>query len=177
MPKLAGVVCAEQYRSSVDTVVVEGHSDSTPYRGMTLEESQALNLKLSQDRAMEVVQKSLVYLSGAPGERGCLLEKLSANGRGEQDLEATADKSRRVVLKIRVNSAHGLELMRALRAKREMPPAPVAPPTADPGRGASSRLTEPLAAHTATAGELSALRGRNQRLPGVCPEKNAAAGH
>lgn len=141
MPKLAGVVCADQYRSSVDTVIVEGHSDSTPYRGMTLAESQALNLKLSQDRAMEVVQKSLVYLSGAPGERGCLLEKLSANGRGEQDLEATADKSRRVVLKIRVNSVHGLELMRALRAKREMPPAPVLPPQPTP---AAARVVELL---------------------------------
>ena len=137
MPKLAAVVCADTYRSSVDTVIVEGHSDSAPYRGISVAESQALNLKLSQDRAMEVVQKSLISLSGAPGERGCLLEKLSANGRGEQDLEATADKSRRVVLKIRVNSVHGLELMRALSAKREAPrfspafPSPAAAEAAD----------------------------------------------
>lgn len=127
MPKLAAVICAETYRSSVDTVIVEGHSDSTPYRSMTMAESQALNLKLSQDRAMEVVQRSLIALAGEPGDRGCLLEKLSANGRGEQDLATTADKSRRVVLKIRVNSVHGLELMRALKAKREAPPAPVVP--------------------------------------------------
>jgi hypothetical protein len=67
-------------------------------------------LKLSQDRSMEVVKKTLLYLGDSPKERACLLEKLSATGRGEQDLEATADKSRRVVFKIRINSSLGPEL-------------------------------------------------------------------
>ncbi len=129
MPKLAGILCADKYRKSIDSVIVEGHSDSTPYRGASLVQSQSLNLKLSQDRAMEVVQKTLHYLENAPAERGCFLEKLSATGRGEQDLEATADKSRRVVLKIRVNSMRGPELMRALGARKEQhtPPANLEP--------------------------------------------------
>jgi uncharacterized protein (UPF0548 family) len=58
--------------------------------------------------------KTLLYLQDAPKERGCLLEKLSATGRGEQDLEATADKSRRVVFKIRVNSSLAPQLAKDL---------------------------------------------------------------
>jgi flagellar motor protein MotB len=113
-PVLARVLCDDRYRGSLENVIVEGHSDSAPYRGASLEESQQLNLKLSQDRSMEVVKKTLLYLQGSPKERGCLLEKLSATGRGEQDLETTADKSRRVVFKIRVNSSLGPALARDL---------------------------------------------------------------
>src|SRR5437879_8712819 len=54
---LASILCSDTYRDSLENVIVEGHSDSTPYRGATLEESQQLNLKLSQDRSMEVVKK------------------------------------------------------------------------------------------------------------------------
>jgi flagellar motor protein MotB len=104
-PTLARILCNDKYLDSLENVIVEGHSDSTPYRGASLEQSQQLNLKLSQDRSMEVVKKTLLYLEASPKERGCLLEKLSATGRGEQDLEATADKSRRVVFKIRINSS------------------------------------------------------------------------
>jgi chemotaxis protein MotB len=111
---LAKVLCDDKYRDSLENVIVEGHSDSVPYRGASLEESQQLNLKLSQDRSMEVVKKTLLSLQGSPKERGCLLEKLSATGRGEQDLEATADKSRRVVFKIRVNSSLGPALAKDL---------------------------------------------------------------
>lgn len=113
-PTIANILCSDKYRDSLENVIVEGHSDSTPYHGATLEESQQMNLKLSQDRSMEVVKKTLLYLSGSPKERACLLEKLSATGRGEQDLEATADKSRRVVFKIRVNSSLGPELAKQL---------------------------------------------------------------
>lgn len=111
---LARVLCSDAYRDSVENVIVEGHSDSTPYRGASLEESQQRNLKLSQDRSMEVVKKTLLDLQDQPKERGCLLEKLSATGRGEQDLEATADKSRRVVFKIRVNSPLAAQISKDL---------------------------------------------------------------
>ena len=113
---IANILCSDKYHDSLENVIVEGHSDSAPYRGATLEESQQMNLKLSQDRSMEVVKKMLLYLNGSPRERACLLEKLSATGRGEQDLESTADKSRRVVFKIRVNSSLGPELAKTLSA-------------------------------------------------------------
>ena len=113
-PTLAKVLCSDAYRGSLENVIVEGHSDSTPYRGASLEESQQRNLKLSQDRSMEVVKKTLLDLQDSPQERACLLEKLSATGRGEQDLEATADKSRRVVFKIRINSSLAPQLAKDL---------------------------------------------------------------
>ncbi len=117
VPRLAEVLCNKKYRGSIQSVIVEGHSDNTPYRGATAEESQAQNLKLSQDRSMEVVSKTLLSLQDRPMERGCFLEMLSATGRGEQDLQATADKSRRVMFKIRVNSGAGAELEKLFRGK------------------------------------------------------------
>jgi flagellar motor protein MotB len=114
MPQLAEVLCADEYRNAVEAVVVEGHSDNAPYRGATHEESQARNLRLSQERSMEVVEKTLTSLPAESGLRNCLLDKVSASGRGEQDLEQTADKSRRAVIKIRVNATHAGALAGAI---------------------------------------------------------------
>lgn len=102
IPDLAEVLCSDQFRSSIESIVVEGHTDTQPYAGRTAEESQSLNLKLSQDRSMVVVKNALADLSSMETKRNCFLEKLSASGRGEQEQEATPDESRRVILKIRV---------------------------------------------------------------------------
>jgi len=102
IPHLAEVLCGDQFRSSIESIVVEGHTDTQPYVGHTAEESESLNLKLSQDRSMVVVENALADLSSMETKRGCFLEKLSASGRGEQEQEPTADESRRVILKIRV---------------------------------------------------------------------------
>jgi len=128
MPKLAAAICADKYRTAVESVVVEGHSDSAPYRGASAEESQARNLRLSQERSMEVVEKTLLTLSGNSASRSCLLEKISASGRGEQDLAETADQSRRAVIKIRVNAAHGADFAAAAEAT-VVPPAVAPIPT------------------------------------------------
>lgn len=129
MPKLTETLCASNYRGAIESVIVEGHSDSEPYRGATPEESQARNLKLSQERSMEVVEKTLSALAGRPGLRSCLLEKISATGRGEQDLAETADKSRRAVIKVRVNANHAMDLANAMVAERVMPLPASAVPT------------------------------------------------
>jgi outer membrane protein OmpA-like peptidoglycan-associated protein len=102
IPDFAGVVCSDQFRSSIESIVVEGHTDTHPYLGRTAGESENLNLKLSQDRSMEVVKNALADLEGMESDRACFLEKLSASGRGAQEQEATPEESRRVILKIRV---------------------------------------------------------------------------
>jgi chemotaxis protein MotB len=102
VPHLAGTLCSGAFRSSVESVVVEGHTDSQLFVGGSAEDSRNLNLKLSQDRSMEVVKSLLANLAGMPAERACFLEKLSASGRGDQDPEATPDASRRVIFKVRV---------------------------------------------------------------------------
>jgi flagellar motor protein MotB len=104
IPEFAGVLCSQEFKASIESIVVEGHTDSHPYSGATAEESQNLNLKLSQDRSMEVVKSTLANLTGMEEKRSCFLEKLSASGRGEQEQEATSEESRRVILKIRVKA-------------------------------------------------------------------------
>src|SRR5260370_40607445 len=54
IPQLAEVVCAAQFRDSVESIIVEGHSDESGFRGSSKEESENRNLKLSQDRSMPV---------------------------------------------------------------------------------------------------------------------------
>ncbi len=105
IPEFAKVLCSDEFRASIESIVVEGHTDMHPYVGRSADESQNLNLKLSQDRSMEVVKKTLSNLTGMELERGCFLEKLSASGRGEQEQEATPEESRRVILKIRVKAS------------------------------------------------------------------------
>jgi outer membrane protein OmpA-like peptidoglycan-associated protein len=129
MPVLAAALCDDKYRGAVEAVVVEGHSDNAPYRGLTPEESQERNLKLSQERSMEVVEKTLTALPAGSGVRSCLLEKLSASGRGEQDLAETADKSRRAVIKIRVNATHAIDFANAISGGR-IKTVPIPLPTA-----------------------------------------------
>jgi outer membrane protein OmpA-like peptidoglycan-associated protein len=110
IPDLAEVLCSDQFRSSIESIVVEGHTDTQPYAGRTAEESQSLNLKLSQDRSMVVVKNALADLSSMEAKRGCFLEKLSASGRGEQEQESTPEESRRVILKIRVKVVDAVPL-------------------------------------------------------------------
>src|ERR1700683_3996839 len=100
IPDFATVLCSDQFRSSIESIVVEGHTDTHPYLGGTASESENLNLKLSQDRSMEVVKNALSDLEGVESQRGCFLEKLSASGRGEQEQEATPEESRRGIRKI-----------------------------------------------------------------------------
>jgi len=113
IPAFADVLCSDQFRSSIESIVVEGHTDRQMY-GRTSEESQNNNLKLSQDRSMAVVEEALADLNGREPDRSCFLEKLSATGRGEQDPEKTDEESRRVIFRIRVKARDEGEVARRL---------------------------------------------------------------
>lgn len=110
IPALASVLCSDQFRSSIESIVVEGHTDTQKY-GRTAEESENNNLKLSQDRSMAVVEEALADLEGNERSRSCFLERLSATGRGEQDPEKTDAESRRVIFRIRVKARDEHELI------------------------------------------------------------------
>jgi|SRR5262245_4833732 len=107
VPKMASTLCSDEFRKEMESIVIEGHTDSTG--------SNELNLPLSQERSLRVVQESLRTLVAQPGEtaprnQSCFLELLSATGRGS--VEPMLDKngredfnrSRRVIFKIRVRS-------------------------------------------------------------------------
>ena len=114
IPIFANVLCNKEFRASVESIVVEGHTDRTPWAGATAEESQDKNLTLSQERSMAVVEAALSDLSSNEYDRSCFLEKLSATGRGEQDLEKTDEESRRVIFKIRVKARDEEDVTRRL---------------------------------------------------------------
>ena len=94
-------------RDRIDSLVIEGHTDD---RG-----SDIYNLKLSQERSLNVMVKGLeVIKDSAPWAYRCFHEKTSASGRGRQDLVLDQsrgldrEKSRRVVFKIRLRSTDQL---------------------------------------------------------------------
>lgn len=116
MPTYAGLLCGA-LRDKIDSLVIEGHTDD---RG-----SDIHNLRLSQERSLNVMVKSLqVIEERVPWTSRCFQEKTSASGRGRQDLvmdDASVpnrDKSRRVVFKIRLRAGDSVpELDRAMESK------------------------------------------------------------
>ncbi len=111
IPRLAAVICDPRYMGAIDSIVVEGHTDSFGWAGRSAVESENANLELSQKRSLTVVQEALHSLDQTPSSRTCFLDRLSASGRGQRDLQSTPENSRRVVLRVRVraNAAQALE--------------------------------------------------------------------
>jgi outer membrane protein OmpA-like peptidoglycan-associated protein len=108
---LASVLCQGDLSKSVETVVIEGHTDTHRWGNDGETESENKKLRLSQDRSMAVVQEMLSDL-GTGTSHACFLEKLSATGRGEQDAfrddpdqRKNDERSRRVIFRIRVKAA------------------------------------------------------------------------
>jgi outer membrane protein OmpA-like peptidoglycan-associated protein len=105
IPKFANILCGSRFHDAIESIIVEGYTDSVQWRNAaSAYESQNLNLELSQKRSMEVVKKSLSFITADNSQRQCFLEKLSATGRGEQDLQLTPEDSRRVIFRIRVRA-------------------------------------------------------------------------
>ena len=102
IPKMATTLCSEEFRQEMESIVIEGHTDSTG--------SDERNLPLSQERSLRVVQESLRILNAGSQDRSCFLELLSATGRGSvdrilnQEGKEDMNRSRRVIFKIRVRS-------------------------------------------------------------------------
>jgi outer membrane protein OmpA-like peptidoglycan-associated protein len=104
IPNMAAVLTRNQFIKEVESIVVEGHTDSSG--------DDEHNLKLSQERSFSVLKFALNDCDLAPFERNFFLDHVSMNGRGERDLMPIASKpgsenkwqSRRVEFKIRVRS-------------------------------------------------------------------------
>jgi chemotaxis protein MotB len=115
IPRLANVVCDKRFRDDINSIVVEGHTDSS---GPVNMDKDQYNWDLSQRRSMAVVAQSLIILnekqSLTPDGRTVkdyFVKMLSASGRGSAELKIdeitgleNREQSRRVVFKIRVRS-------------------------------------------------------------------------
>lgn len=116
-PRLFTTACSDRFRADINSIVVEGHSDSTG--------TESRNLPLSQERSMEVVQKSLndleTFGQGPSSQlHACASSLISASGRGSAEpvvVDGIEDKarSRRVIFKIRVRSIEQKGLVEVLR--------------------------------------------------------------
>ncbi|MDA8214251.1 MAG: OmpA family protein [Nitrospiraceae bacterium] len=115
IPRLANIVCDKRFRDDINSIVVEGHTDSSGPANM---DKDQYNWDLSQRRSMAVVAQSLKILNGkhmltseGKAVKDYFVKMLSASGRGSAELkidESTGlenrEQSRRVVFKIRVRS-------------------------------------------------------------------------
>jgi len=110
MPVLANVICSPELGPLVESVVVEGHTDSTVPQldaSWTVSRGRDYNMELSQRRSMDVVRWSLKALEVSES-LPCFRGKLSASGRGQEelrpDLPGDDVGQRRVILRIRVRA-------------------------------------------------------------------------
>lgn len=101
-PRLTGILCGKRFRKDVESVSIQGFTDSVG--------DDDSNLQLSALRSFKVLSYSLSSKNLPPQQRYCLLDLASTNGRGKRELILTKDgqedplASRRVEFKIRVKS-------------------------------------------------------------------------
>jgi flagellar motor protein MotB len=103
----ASKICAAEMQNKVDSIVIEGHTDTS---GERTPEGVRSNIALSQRRSYSVLEQALKSVQGDSPTYECLLKLTSANGRGSRSPLFTnnaynPDLSRRVEIKIRVRSA------------------------------------------------------------------------
>jgi outer membrane protein OmpA-like peptidoglycan-associated protein len=118
IPKLSRTLCSPRFVKEIDSIVVEGHTDSSG--------TAQHNWELSQKRSMSVVRTSLSVLDidDMEKEKTYSLRLLSASGRGSAELVTgpggaeNAPLSRRVVFKIRVRSMEQKPLTEVLETER-----------------------------------------------------------
>jgi chemotaxis protein MotB len=114
VPRLANIVCDKRFRDDINSIMVEGHTDSS---GPPNTDKDQYNWNLSQRRSMSVVAQSLKILnekhlltSEGMSTKDYFVKMLSASGRGSAELMKDHEgvenpgKSRRVIFKIRVRS-------------------------------------------------------------------------
>jgi chemotaxis protein MotB len=118
IPKLSAVVCSPRFSEEVNSIIVEGHTDSSG--------TARHNWDLSQKRSMSVVRASLDILDdgGMRQEKTAFLRLLSATGRGSAELVKDASgaentrMSRRVIFKLRFRSIEQIPVLETFKTAR-----------------------------------------------------------
>jgi len=118
IPKLSAVVCSPRFSQEVNSIIVEGHTDSSG--------TARHNWDLSQKRSMSVVRAGLNILDdgGMREEKAAFLRLLSATGRGSAELvknasgEENTRMSRRVIFKLRFRSIEQIPVLETFKTAR-----------------------------------------------------------
>jgi hypothetical protein len=121
VPGWANILCSPEARKTVDTIVVEGHSDTKSFSAASDERTnEEKNLELSQQRSMAVVADILGLLETTP-EKGCFRDLLSATGRGDAHPLNVQDpyspQNRRVQFKIRMRPDMAVDISDSMGAR------------------------------------------------------------
>jgi outer membrane protein OmpA-like peptidoglycan-associated protein len=119
IPKLSRIVCSHRFANEINSIVVEGHTDSSG--------TARHNWDLSQKRSMSVVRASLNVLdeNSVSEEKRTFLQLLSASGRGSAEVitdlsgEENSPSSRRVVFKIGFRSIEQKPLLVAFQSNSQ----------------------------------------------------------
>lgn len=106
IPIYTSVLLNEENRDAIESILIEGHTDS--------DGSYMYNLELSQDRAFSIVSYILSEEFGDFPNKEVLRSKISAIGKSEsqpilQDGVEDKDRSRRVELKFRLAMSDEME--------------------------------------------------------------------
>ena len=107
IPVYLSVLMSPEYASSVGEIIIEGHTDS--------QGSYESNLKLSQDRALQVALYCLNLPSLTDTQRKSLQQIMTAKGRSESDLIMDAngnedpEASRRVEFKFSIRDSYMID--------------------------------------------------------------------
>ena len=104
-PRYVQILTGPKYQGNIDEVRVEGHTSTEWERAASLAERYVSNARLSQERALAVVQYAFLLESTTP-QRVWLIQRLRANGlsfaqpildtQGHED----KDRSRRVEFRV-----------------------------------------------------------------------------
>lgn len=112
IPKYISILLSDPFRDQIAQIIVEGHTDT--------DGGYLYNLKLSQDRALSVVQQ--IYAPGFPNfkYRDQLMKVITANGRSysmpiyNAKGQIDAEKSRRVEFKFRLKDDQVLDKIQSM---------------------------------------------------------------
>nr|WP_306813110.1 OmpA family protein [Paenibacillus soyae] len=112
IPEYINILLSEQFRDEISQIIVEGHTDT--------DGGYLYNLKLSQDRALSVVQQVFDPAFPKFQFQEQLKAVITANGRSfsvpilDQNGKIDLDKSRRVEFKFRLKDEQLLEKLEGL---------------------------------------------------------------
>ncbi len=118
IPVYLDVLLSEDYADFLGEIIIEGHTDS--------DGSYDSNLKLSQQRALQVALYVLNMPGLTPSQRTLLQKILTATGRSESDLKYGADgledkdASRRVEFKFSLRDSDMIEEMQKIMRENDM---------------------------------------------------------
>ncbi|GAK41824.1 OmpA family protein [Paenibacillus urinalis] len=117
IPKYIEILLSDQFRDEIAQIIVEGHTDS--------DGGYLYNLKLSQDRALSVVEEVFAPTFPKFPYQEDLKAVITANGRSfsvpilDKNGKMDQDKSRRVEFKFRLKDEQLLEKLQGLMVEED----------------------------------------------------------